>query len=61
MRTAELVARIEALQEIQKRNRPTSAAWRKAHRTLQPLFSEMARRQKANGGAKDWRTWTEVP
>lgn len=44
---AELRAAIEGLQEIQKRNPPDSFASRLASKQLQPLFAEMARRQKA--------------
>lgn len=57
MTTAELVQRIEALQDIQGRNRPTSAAWQAASDALAPLFAEMAARQAANGGERDWRKW----
>jgi len=41
------VERIEALQEIQRRNRPTSDVAMEASRLLQSLFAEMARRQSA--------------
>lgn len=44
--TAEILARIESLQAIQKRNRPTSAEWIEASNELKPLFEEMARRSK---------------
>lgn len=45
--THEVLAEISAWQDIQKRNPMTSEAWQFASRALAPLFSEMARRQKA--------------
>lgn len=44
--TAASLARIEELQAIQKRNRPTSPEWIEASNELKPLFEEMARRTR---------------
>jgi len=41
-----LLARIEALQAVQRTNPPSSAAWQNASKELAPLFAEMARRSK---------------
>lgn len=43
--TAELLARIEELQQIQKTHPTTDAAWRTASELLQPCFAEMAKRE----------------
>jgi hypothetical protein len=60
--TSALAARIEELGAVQERNPPSSAAWQAASDALQPLFREMASRQRANGGERDWRKWsTETP
>ena len=56
--TASIVAQIEALQNIQKRNRMDSPEWQSASDRLAPLFAEMARRQRANDVEPDWREWT---
>jgi len=45
--TADLEAEIARLQEIQKRNPPTSNESQLASDLLQPLFDEMVRRQQA--------------
>lgn len=45
--TAEVIARIETLQGVQKINPPTSPNWQRASAELKPLFAEMCRRQKA--------------
>lgn len=42
---SELLEWITAQQNVQRRNPPTSVAWRTASERLQPLFAEMARRQ----------------
>jgi hypothetical protein len=39
----DVLARIESLQAVQKRNRPTSAQWIEASNELKPLFEHMAR------------------
>lgn len=44
---SQILEEIAALQEQQKRNRPSSLEWQWASRELKPLFAEMARRQKA--------------
>jgi hypothetical protein len=44
---AMLEAEIVMLQNIQKTHNSTSSAWRMASDLLQPMFEEMARRQKA--------------
>jgi hypothetical protein len=31
--------------------------WQLASDALQPLFREMAKRQAANGGERNWRKW----
>lgn len=46
--TAEILARIDQIQTVQRSNPPTSAAWQRASDELAPLFEEMARRA---GGA----------
>lgn len=56
--TLTMAARIAELQQVQRRNSPSTAAWMKASRALQPLFAEMARRQQVNGGEFDWQKWT---
>ncbi len=43
---AEILKEIEKLQEIQKTHRATSPAWIAASALLEPLFAEMARRQR---------------
>jgi hypothetical protein len=40
----EVLYLIRELQAMQKRNPPTSKAWKDASRELKPLFREMARR-----------------
>lgn len=55
--THKIVARVERLQAVQERNPPSSTEWQLASDALQPLFREMARRQKSNGGILDWRNW----
>ena len=40
-------AQIAVLGEVQERNPPKSATWRRASALLAPLFAEMERRQKA--------------
>jgi hypothetical protein len=57
MKTADLVAKIESLGTIQDSNPPSSAEWQLASENLQPLFAEMAQRQQANGGERDWHKW----
>jgi hypothetical protein len=42
----ELVRCVEALQEVQKRNRTDSASWLTASLKLAPLFAELAERQR---------------
>jgi hypothetical protein len=44
MSTQEIKRRIMELQDVQRSNRPDSAAWQEASRELQPLFAEMGRR-----------------
>lgn len=46
---ADIIAEVESLQGIQKRNRPDSAPSLEASAELAPLFAEMARRQKERG------------
>jgi hypothetical protein len=48
---------IESLQSQQKRFPMDSKEWQEGSRRLAPLFEEMARRQKENGGEPDWRKW----
>ena len=43
--TDEILGRIYKLQDVQRTNPPSSAAWLMASDALQPLFAEMARRQ----------------
>lgn len=57
LQTIALMARIAALQKVQKRNPQNSPAWQEASAELAPLFAEMARRQRANGMETDWRKW----
>ena len=57
MPTTDIVARIGSLQTVQERNPPSSMEWQLASDALQPLFREMARRQTANCGERDWRKW----
>jgi hypothetical protein len=57
MPTSNIVAKIRSLQDVQKRNAPSSLEWQLASNALQPLFREMAKRQRANGGEGDWRKW----
>lgn len=61
MTTELIVAEIERLQAVQRRNPPSSAAWQEASDALAPLFAEMARRQRVNGGKTDWREWAAEP
>lgn len=61
MTTEQMVDEIERLQGVQRRNPPSSAAWQGASEALAPLFAEMARRQRANGGKTDWREWAQEP
>ncbi len=44
MSIAEVEDLIADLQNVQKRNPPTSRAWEEAHAALEPLFAEMAER-----------------
>lgn len=44
--TPAILAAIAALQEVQKRNPPSSKAWQDASAALAPLFAEMAKRQE---------------
>ena len=46
MNTPDLLETIGRLQNIQKAHPPTHPEWIKASTHLQPLFREMARRQK---------------
>jgi hypothetical protein len=57
MLTSDIVARIGDLQAVQERNPPFSMEWQLASDALQPLFREMAKRQTANGGERNWRKW----
>lgn len=57
MTTAQLMQEIEGWQKTQKALRVDSVGWKRASDQLKPLFEEMARRQKANGGEPDWRKW----
>jgi hypothetical protein len=43
--TPDILKAIEAAQEVQKRNPPSSDAWQEASNVLTPLFAEMARRE----------------
>ncbi len=45
--TASILERVEALQTIQKTNPSASFEWKTASDELQPLFAELAKRQKA--------------
>lgn len=45
MTTPALLARINALQQIQKTHSSKSPAWKRASELLAPCFTEMARRE----------------
>jgi hypothetical protein len=57
METNVLMARIAALQEVQKRNPMECDVWKAASVELAPLFAEMAKRQALNNGEPNWRNW----
>lgn len=46
----EMIAKYQGIQRV---NPPSSSAWLMASENLQPLFSEMARRQEKKGAASN--------
>jgi hypothetical protein len=55
--TATIERLIGRYQNVQKMHGVDSVFGRDASEGLAPLFAEMARRQKANGGEPDSRKW----
>jgi hypothetical protein len=46
LETAQILRLIESLQDVQKKNPPSSEKWQEASKALAPLLQEMARRTK---------------
>ena len=46
LETAQILHFIESLQDVQKKNPPSSEKWQEASKALEPLLQEMARRTK---------------
>ena len=53
--TDALLMDVAWLQEVQRRNPPSSELWKKASAELEPLFEELARRQRVPGEAGSTR------
>ena len=46
LETAQILHLIESLQDVQKKNPPSSEKWQEASKALEPLFKEMAKRTR---------------